>query len=213
MILIVPLSAVIEMIIFLALIGIATQIDGGTAVASVASKNVQGIFIAFLVLNLLIASAIIYKAYAVNKGKSWKIAVVNILSVAYKVLIVGIYGFLWGTFMCVPALAGSSTMGIIGQVFNLLGSLIMPGLHLTIQLVMWLPIIFVEEIVSRKKDNYIYNILIRLMCCAVCTFLVKMWLFDHSVPYLLDISEHQLIENIYGSDIFITLQKMGFVKP
>lgn len=33
-------------------------------------------------------------------------------------------------------------------------------------------------------------------------------------PYnLLDISEHQLIENIYGSDIFITLQKMGFVKP
>ncbi len=190
MILIVPLSAVIEMIIFLALIGIATQIDGGTAVASVASKNVQGIFIAFLVLNLLIVSAIIYKAYAVNKGKSRKIAVVNILSVAYKALIIGIYGFFWGTFMCVPALAGS-TMGIIGQVFNLLGSLIMPGLHLIIQLVMWLPIIFVEEIVSRKKDNYIYNILIRLMCCAVCTFLVKMWLFDHSVPYLCKLAQNK----------------------
>ncbi|MCM1104736.1 MAG: hypothetical protein NC409_11610 [Clostridium sp.] len=209
---IVPLSAIIEMFIYFFLIMAATQIDGGAAVASAVSKNVQGIFIVFFVLNLLIVSVITFWAYHMNKGRKRGIAVVNVLSVAYKALIIGIYGFIWGTFMCVPALAGSGMMGIIGQLFNFLGSLIIPGLHLIIQLVIWLPFIFIEEIVSKKKDHYIYNIMIRVLCCAICTYLVKVWLFGHSIPYLLDVSEPQLIENIYGSDIFVTLQKMGLIK-
>lgn len=214
MIIIIPLSVLLTGILYMSLIAIATQIDGGAAVANAASANVQGIFIIFFVINLLpVLIATIFGYYANSKNKKKMIAVTNILSIAYKAIILSIYGFIWGAFMCIPALATGGLLGIIGQAVNFLGSLIVPLVHLIIQLLMWIPAILIEAFAARKfaSEKTILNLVIRIIGCALCTYLVSKWLYGHSIPYLLDVSNPELIEHIYGKEIFNTLETMGFI--
>lgn len=212
MIIIIPLITLITGIICLTLVAIATQIDGGAAIASVASNHKQGIFIVFFIINMAIVFIITSIGYSANsRSKKKLVAITNTLSIGYKAIIIGVYGFIWGTFMCIPALASGGLLGIIEQFFNFIGSLIIPFVHLAIQVLIWIPVLMIEEFIAHMKENAIFNIIVRVVGCAVCTYLASKWLFGHSVPYLLDISGRGLIENIYGEDIFNTLEKMRII--
>lgn len=80
-------------------------------------------------------------------------------------------------------------------------------------MLIWTPVILMEEFIARRSENVIFNLIIRVISCIICTYLVNKWLFGHSIPYLLDLSGHELIEYIYGEGIFTTLEKMRFIKP
>ena len=81
---IMSLVGLVTAIIQLTLIAIATQIDGGTAVANAANQHVQGIFIFFFILNLLFVCVVTFGVYGINAGNKNKLIVItNTLSVAY----------------------------------------------------------------------------------------------------------------------------------